>query len=213
MSTSLQQQAPGNPSPRTLHLYYTNGAFTQRHMVMTDSDKATALYDVSYRGAWSSIFSSKPHMTITRSSDSSDNNVEVGTVTFRSFSTPDLTIHDRNISLERTHSISRGRSFLSNATGTTLAWQYDSAVGQSMTCSDESNQWFARYMASHFSLSKGGVLELASPSINGILLDEIVVTVVRRVEGRRRLVPELDWEFCVVHSSFSSVGNARSDWT
>ena len=55
-----------------------------------------------------------------------------------------------------------------------------------MTCSDESNQWFARYMASHFSLSKGGVLELASPAINGILLDDIVVTVLAVLEERRR---------------------------
>lgn len=55
-----------------------------------------------------------------------------------------------------------------------------------MTCSNETNQWLARYTPSHFSISKGGVLELASVAIDGILLDEIVVTVLAVVEERKR---------------------------
>lgn len=183
MSASLQQAPPPgdtNPSPRRLHLYYTS-SFTQRQMVVTDSDKTTALYDVSQRSSWS-MFSSKPHMTITRCSDNS----EIGTVTFHSFSAPELTIHGRSISLDHVSWISRGRTFPSAATGTTLAWQYDSAVGNSMTCTDETDQWFARCTSSHFSLSKGGVLELASPAVDGILLDELVVTVLAVLQERKR---------------------------
>lgn len=183
MSVSLQP-APTlgytNPGPRSLHLYY-DSSFTQRRMIITDSDKATNLYTVSHRSGWS-MFSSKPHMSITHV----NNNSEIGTVTFHSFSPTELTIHGRTVSLEKIDWMSRGRTFQSAATGTTLTWQYSSVLGNSMTCSNEINQWLARYTSSNFSMSKGGVLELASPAVNGILLDEIIVTALAVVQERKR---------------------------
>lgn len=184
MSASLQQAPPSgytNPGPRSLHFYY-DSSFTKRRMIITDSDKATNLYAVSHRSSWSVLFSSKPDMSIVRVSDNS----EIGAVTLHSFSPTELIIHGRIVFLEHVDWLSRGRTFQSAATGTTLTWQYDSALGDSVTCSNETNQWLARFSPSSFSLSKGGVLELASPAVDGILLDEIIVTALAIMQERKR---------------------------
>ena len=155
-------------------------------MIITDSDKATNLYAVSQRSNWSVVFSSKPDMSIVRVSDNS----EIGAVTLHSFSPTELTIHGRTVFLEQVNWLSSGRTFESAATGATLTWQYDSALGDSMTCSNETNEWLARFLPSSFSLSKGGVLELASPAVDGFLLEEIIMTALavmqERKERRRR---------------------------
>lgn len=190
MPAPLQQAAPpgyNNPGPRTLHLY-DDSSFSQRRMNITDSDKATNLYTVSHKSSWS-MFSSKPHMSITRvggNSYQAENNGVIGTVTFHTISPTELIIHGRTVPLQQTSWVSRGRTFQSSATGTILTWKYDSVWGNSMTCSDETNQWLARYRSSKFSLSKGGVLELASPAIDGILLDEVVISALAVVEERKR---------------------------
>ena len=186
MSVFLQQAPPAGyinpPSPRSLHILYVN-SFTHKRMVITDSDKATNLYTVNQRSSWS-MFSSKPQMSITRHNDNS----EVGVI--HSFSPTKLTIHGRTFSLEKVNWMSRGRTFPSAATGTTLIWKYDSVWGNSMTCSKETNQWLARYTPSNFSMSKGGVLELASPAVDGILLDELVVTALAVVQERKLMETE-----------------------
>ena len=37
-----------------------------------------------------------------------------------------------------------------------------------MTCVNATNQWLAHYKPSRFSLTKGGVVELASPAVDDI---------------------------------------------
>lgn len=199
----FQQVAPqggyynNNAGPRKLQLYGDE---------ITDSDNGITLYNVNHRSSWA-IFSSKPHTTITRAGNNNNNhnnyyqqqqppgpNVDIGTIRFHSLSPPELTIYGRPAPLQKTRWGSRGRSFQSAATGNTLIWHFDSAWTNSMTCSIDNgsstnaktDQWLARYKQSTWSMSKVGALELASPAVNGILLDEIVVSAVALVEEQQR---------------------------
>lgn len=158
-------------------------------MIITDSSQTNHLYSVKHRSSWA-MFSSKPHMSITRTSD----NREIGSAIFHSFSTTELIVHGRPIRLEKVNWISRRRAFPSAATGTTLTWRYDSVWKESLTCfstaaaTTTTNQhWLARFKPESLSEKKPGVLELAGPGIGGVLLDELVVTLLAVVqEGKRR---------------------------
>ena len=153
-------------------------------MIITDSSQTTQLYSVHHRSSWD-MFSSKPHMSITRTSD----NREIGSATFHSFSTTELVIHGRPIRLEKVNWMSRRRAFPSAATGTTLTWRYDSVWKEGLTCFSNAttNQWLARFKPESLSAKKPGVLELASAAVGGVLLDELVVTLLAVVqEGKRR---------------------------
>lgn len=183
MSAPFQQAPPlgyANLGPRRLH-FSSASPFRSKGTVITDSDKTTQLYTVTFRSSWA-MLSSKPDMTITRASD----NREIGTATFHSFSATELTIYGHPITLDRVSWISRRRSFFSAATGSTLTWRYDSALGDTLTCSNEAKQWLARFEPAGFSMTKIGVLELAGPAVDGALLDELVITALAVVQEEKR---------------------------
>lgn len=175
-----------NSGPRTLH-FSNDKPSGKKGMIITDSDKITNLYIVSHRSSWS-MFSSKPHMTITRVGGGGGGYInyqlgEIGTVKFHSISSSELTIHGRTVTLQKVNWVSRGRTLQSSAiAGSTLTWKFDSIWKDSMTCSNETGQWLARYS----SKSKGGVLELAGPMVDGMLLDEIVVSALAILQEAKR---------------------------
>ena len=183
---SLSAINPGGP--RTLHFSADeNKSYSSKKkknsMVITDSDKVTVLYIVNHRSSWS-MFSSKPFLHIMRASNNYYNSeIEIGTVTFHNLGRTELTIHGRTVFLDKPAAwISRERTFQSAAIGgTTLTWKYDSIWKETITCYNQTGQWLARYKP-----SKGGLLELASPAVDGALLDELVVTALGIVQEAKR---------------------------
>ncbi|KAI4114536.1 MAG: hypothetical protein LQ338_007993, partial [Usnochroma carphineum] len=85
--------APDYNTPRTLHIY--RDGLTHRHMTITDMDKSHPLYQMDQNSG--SLFSSKPHMTISQPSSKT----VIGTATFHNWSrTIDLEFHGRPVSFE-----------------------------------------------------------------------------------------------------------------
>ncbi|KAL9006048.1 MAG: hypothetical protein Q9180_009771, partial [Flavoplaca navasiana] len=90
--------APDYNTPRILHIYLDG--LTHRHLTITDMDKSRPLYKIDQNSG--TLFSSKPHMTISQASSSSTTPpTTIGTVTFHSWSRSiDLELHGRPIPFE-----------------------------------------------------------------------------------------------------------------
>lgn len=173
-----------NPMPviRTMHIYHEGLIHRKTHVL--DSDKVTTLYSAEQNSGL--LFSSKPHMTIRNANQGA----VVGTVTFPSFSRRiDLTLHDQKVDLESTGIMSLSHRFKSPR-GNVLKWKRDGMFsGGDLVCLDEtadaSAQLVSRFEMSRFSISKMGKFEV-SPAVQGVVLDEVVVSLLAMLEYMRR---------------------------
>lgn len=174
--------ATSNPHPdgrRLLHIYHHG--LTRRHIQILDSDKATPLYNVNSNSG--SVFSSKPHIRI----QNAMTGAEVGSVTFRSFSSSmDLTVHGRDFTFDKPRIFTTTHEFRSLATGQTLKWKRDGMfAGGDLKCVNERGELYALFEISLWAMSKDGKFELG-PAVQGPLMDEIVVSGIAAVEFHRR---------------------------
>ncbi|KAL9003255.1 MAG: hypothetical protein Q9188_003870 [Gyalolechia gomerana] len=180
-----QQHAPSGPpppdynTPRVLHIY--RDGITHRHMTITDEAKHLPLYKIDQNSG--GVFSSKPHMTIVNPSS----NQTIGTATFHSWSrTIDLELHGRPIPFESEGIFTRSYAFSSPAFGERLRWECDGIFGADLVLVNGRKEWIAKFDASLFSMSKTGKLHVVNGSINGVALDEIVVSGTAMVQHERR---------------------------
>ncbi|KAL8898091.1 MAG: hypothetical protein Q9192_002258 [Flavoplaca navasiana] len=116
--------APNYTTPRILHIYLDG--VTHRHLTITDMDKSRPLYTISQNSG--TLFSSKPHMTISQASTSPP--TTTGTVTFHSWSRSiDLEVHGRSIPFEPEGIFTRAYAYNSPAFGQKLRWESDGVWG------------------------------------------------------------------------------------
>ncbi|KAL9025569.1 MAG: hypothetical protein Q9196_005632, partial [Gyalolechia fulgens] len=178
-SAPFQPPAPDYNTPRVLHIY--RDGITHRHMTITDEAKHHPLYKIDQNSG--SIFSSKPHMTIANPSS----NQTIGTVTFHNWSrTIDLEIHGRPIPFESEGIFTRSYAYSSPAFGERLRWECDGIFGTDLVLVNGGKEWIARFDGSLFSMSKTGKMHVVNGSINGVALDEIVVSGAAMVQHERR---------------------------
>ncbi|KAL8952679.1 MAG: hypothetical protein Q9222_001416 [Ikaeria aurantiellina] len=172
--------APDYDTPRILHIY--RDGLTHRHMTITDMDKSYPLYTISQNSG--SIFSSKPHMTITSASSPS---TTIGTATFHNWSrTIDLTFHSHPASFDSEGIFTRAYAFDSPAFGERLRWECDGIWGADLVLVNTKKEWIARFDASLFSITKNGKIHVVNGSIRGEALDEVVVSGCAMVQLERR---------------------------
>ena len=171
--SSNPQYAQPPPSPRFLHIY--EEGLTHRHRLILDSDKSTPLYTITANSG--GALSSKPHVTIT---SASTNNAIIGTITFHTISNHvDLTIHNQSLSF-------KSHEFRSLATGGNFEWKKEGIIsGGDMVCVDERKRKVAWYENSKLALHKDGKIGLEAGG-DGMLVDEIVVTLIAMIELKRR---------------------------
>ncbi|KAL8887398.1 MAG: hypothetical protein Q9205_003609, partial [Flavoplaca limonia] len=116
--------APDYNTPRILHIYLDG--LTHRHQTITDMDKSRPLYTLSQNSG--SLFSSKPHMTISQASSSPP--TTIGTATFHNWSrTIDLEFHGHAIPFESEGIFTRAYAYQSPAFGEKLRWECDGVWG------------------------------------------------------------------------------------
>ncbi|KAL8801961.1 MAG: hypothetical protein Q9200_006759, partial [Gallowayella weberi] len=163
--------APAYDTPRTLHIY--KDGLTSRHMTIADADKTHPLYTVTRNSG--SVFSSKPHMTITQSVQATPTPAVVGTATFHSWSRSiDLEFRGHPVSLNSEGIFTRSYAFESPAFGERLRWECDGIWGADTVLVNGKKEWIARFDASLWSMGKVGKLQIVNGGINGVALDEIV---------------------------------------
>ncbi|KAL8827582.1 MAG: hypothetical protein Q9170_006957 [Blastenia crenularia] len=180
-SGSFGSPAPDYNTPRVLHIY--RDGITHRHMTITDEAKNLPLYKMDQNSG--GIFSSKPHMTITQ--PSSPQNPVIGTATFHNWSrTIDLEVHGRAIPFQSEGIFTRSYAFSSPAFGDKLRWECDGIWGADLVLVNTKKEWLAKFDASLFSMSKTGKLHIVNGGINGVALDEIVVSGCAMVQHERR---------------------------
>ncbi|KAI4138252.1 MAG: hypothetical protein L6R39_006887 [Caloplaca ligustica] len=176
--------APDYNTPRILHIY--RDGLTHRHMTITDMDKSHPLYQMDQNSG--SVFSSKPHMTISQPAPSDPaSKTIIGTATFHSWSrTIDLEFHGRPVSFESEGIFTRSYAYSSPAFGERLRWECDGVWGADLVLVNGRREWIARFDASLFSMSKTGKIHVVNGGINGAALDEIVVSGCAMVQHERR---------------------------
>ena len=164
---------------RILHVYHQG--WTRRHTQVLDSDKVTPIYNIDSNSA--SMFSSKPHMTITNAITG----VVVGTVSFHQISSSiDIEVHGRPISFDKRGTFSSSHSFQSIATGHTYKWKKDGTFsGVDLRCVDETQQIVATFECSNWAMKKDGKFEIA-PLVDGPFFDEVMITGIAAMEFQRR---------------------------
>lgn len=165
--------------PHILHVY--REGMTHRHAHILDTDKQTPLYRIDCNSG--GLFSSKPHMKIY----SAASNALVGTVTFHSVSSDmELTIHNRPVELVSSGMFTSAHQFMSLATHENFKWKSNGMFsGGDMLCLDNREQLVAKFESSNWAMKKEGKLELGA-GVEGILMDELVVSGIAMVEHRRR---------------------------
>lgn len=169
-NTPPQPAAPAYNTPRVLHIYRGHG-FSSRHMTIKDEAKNQPLYQIDQNSG--GMFSSKPHMTVRNPSSGQ----AIGTATYHSWSrTVDLEVHGRPIAFESSGIFTRSYNFSSPAFGERMKWECDGFWGADLVLVNSRNDWIAKFDASLFSMSKAGKLHVVNGSINGVALDEIVVS-------------------------------------
>ncbi|KAL8663188.1 MAG: hypothetical protein Q9168_008138 [Polycauliona sp. 1 TL-2023] len=151
-------------------------------MTITDMDKSHPLYTMDQNSA--SLFSSKPHMTITSSASGS----AIGTATFHNWSRGiDLEIHGHALTFDSEGMFTRAYGYHSPAFGgEKLRWESDGFWGGDLVLVNGRKEWIARFDASMFSMSKTGKIQVVNGGIMGAALDEIIVTGCAMVEMQRR---------------------------
>ena len=171
------------PPKRTLHVYFEG--LLHRKMHILDSDKATELYTSEQNSG--GLFSEKPHIKVFNPNSKS----QIGDVTYHAFSRQiDTTIHSKDIRLESSGFFTVAHSFKTSS-GSTVVWKKDGTFSRGdMLCVDEAIKdpakgTLAKFDWNHLSTSKNGTLELV-PVVQGILLDEVVVTFLAMYEFLRR---------------------------
>ncbi|KAL8992852.1 MAG: hypothetical protein Q9169_006785 [Polycauliona sp. 2 TL-2023] len=170
--------APDYNTPRILHIY--RDGMTHRHMTITDMDKTHPLYTMDQNSA--SMFSSKPHMTITSASGTI-----IGTATFHSLSRDiDLDMQGHTIAFDSEGMFTRAYAYQSPSFGEKLRWECDGFWGGDLVLVNGRKEWIARFDASMFSMSKTGKIHVVNGGITGMALDEIIVTGCAMVEEQRR---------------------------
>ncbi|KAL8716695.1 MAG: hypothetical protein Q9225_005993 [Loekoesia sp. 1 TL-2023] len=182
---STEPPAPDYNTPRVLHIY--RDGLTHRHMTITDEAKSLPLYKIDQNSG--SAFSSKPHMTITQPSSTSSNPTAsvIGTVTFHNWSrTVDLEFHGHPVPFEPEGIFTRSYGYSSPAFGERLRWECDGIFGSDLVLVNQRKEWIARFDASLFSMSKTGKIHVSNGGINGVALDEIVVSGCAMVQHERR---------------------------
>ncbi|KAL9029420.1 MAG: hypothetical protein Q9180_007034 [Flavoplaca navasiana] len=149
-------------------------------------DKSRPLYTISQNSG--SLFSSKPHMTISQASSSSTTPpTTIGTVTFHSWSRSiDLELHGRSIPFEPEGIFTRAYAYQSPAFGEKLRWECDGVWGADLVLVNGRSEWIARFDASLFSMSKTGKIHIVNGGVMGMALDEIVVSGCAMVQHQRR---------------------------
>ncbi|KAL8894575.1 MAG: hypothetical protein Q9207_008473, partial [Kuettlingeria erythrocarpa] len=164
--------APAYDARRILHIY--RDGITSRHMTITDMDKSHPLYQVDQNSG--SLFSSKPHMTISQPSPSPNTPATtIGTATFHNWSrTIDLEFHGVPVSFEPEGDFTTRYTFRSPAFGMLLRWECHGRWGADLVRVNPQKEWIARFDASLFSLSKTGKIHVVNGGITGAALDEIV---------------------------------------
>ncbi|KAI4151034.1 MAG: hypothetical protein LQ341_000983 [Variospora aurantia] len=172
--------APAYNTPRILHIY--RDGLTHRHMTITDMDKSHPLYRMDQRSG--SVFSSKPHMTI---SQASSPRTTIGTATFHSLSrTIDLEFHGSAVPFESEGIFTRAYAYASPAFGERLRWECDGIWGADLVLVNARKEWIARFDASLFSMSKTGKIHVVHGGITGAALDEVVVSGCAMMQHERR---------------------------
>ncbi|KAI4169970.1 MAG: hypothetical protein LQ346_008914, partial [Caloplaca aetnensis] len=137
--------APSYNTPRILHIY--RDGITSRHMTITDMDKSHPLYQMDQNSG--SLFSSKPHMTISQPSRSPNTPATtIGTVTFHNWSrTIDLEFHGLPVSFESEGIFTRAYAFQSPAFGERLRWECDGIWGADLVLVNVRKEWIAKFDA------------------------------------------------------------------
>ena len=176
-----ESPAPDYNTPRILHIYLDG--LTHRHLTITDMDESHPLYTISQNSG--TLFSSKPHMTISQTSSTPP--TTIGTVTFHPWSRSiDLEFHGRAIPFESEGIFTRAYAYQSPAFGEKLRWECDGVWGADLVLVDGKDEWIARFDASLWSMSKTGKIHVANGGIGGMALDEIVVSGCAMVQHQRR---------------------------
>ncbi|CAL8584890.1 hypothetical protein XPA_010473 [Xanthoria parietina] len=170
--------APDYNTPRILHIY--RDGISHRHMTITDMDKSHPLYKMDQNAG--TMFSSKPHMTITSASGST-----MGSATFHNSSrTIDLQLHEQPVAFESEGMFTRAYAYQSPAFGERLRWECEGIWGSDLVLVNGRKEWIARFEASTFSMSKTGTIHVVHGGISGMALDEIMVSGCAMVEQQRR---------------------------
>lgn len=181
LSSSSQQPLQQGPGTHLLHIY-RDSAFG-RDLTILDSDKTTVAYTIAAnRGA---IFSEKPHMRFYRGPAEPQHSSQlVGTATFHSHSRAiDLTLHNRAVSMESTSIFGSTHEFQSGIGP--LLWKTN-GWGSGLTLMTPDKHWLAKFDACSFSFDKRGTLEIVNWDIEGVGLDEIIVSGMAMIEHMRR---------------------------
>jgi len=170
-----QSTVPQSAVPRILHVY--REGFTNRHILILDSDKRTPIYRIDANSG--GLFSSKPHLRVHEAAT----NTEIATITFHSVSSDiDIVIRNRPILLSKPGVFKSAHEFQSPATGGSFEWKSDGIFsGGDMICLDDRKQLVARFEKSAWAMKKKGKFEL-SGGITGELMTEIVISGIARVE-------------------------------
>ena len=112
---------------------------------------------------------------------SAGTNAVIGTITFHTISNHiDLTIHNQTLSFN-------SHEFRSVATGGgSFEWKKDGVFsGGNLVCLDERGRKVAWYEHSKMAVHKDGKIGLEA-GVDGVLVDEIVVTLIAMIELKRR---------------------------
>ena len=172
-------------SSRLLHVYHSG--ITHRNTQILGPDKTTVLYTVKMNKG--SLFnSSKPHVAVYQG----NTGTVVGSATFQSFTREiEIVVHNNPIALSASGLFTKAYDWTSLATttggeGMRFKWKSDRTFnGGDMICLDQQDKVCAKFQNSMWALQKDGKFEVG-PSVDGVLMDEIVVTGLAMLEARRR---------------------------
>lgn len=163
-----------------LHVYHSG--MSHRNTQILGPDKVTVLYTVKINNG--GLFCEKPHVTVYKGTTGT----AVGSATFHSFTREiEMVIHNHPLTLSSAGLFTSTHEWTSLATTTEgtrmrLKWKKD---GRDMICLDQQENVCAKFENSVWALQKDGKFEVG-PCVNGIRMDEIVVTGLAMLEAKRR---------------------------
>ena len=167
-SASEKEAAPvPNQHPQThlLHIYKTGGAFN-RDLIVLDSDKTTALYNIVNRLP-NSFKNQRAGLEIyhAQSSPSTPNPPPIGIVTFYGLNHKDpvVEIHGRPVPFTRPDTIIVRYQYTWQSAIGPLTWRYEGVLGKTQILVTERDEWVAKYERKT-GWTKRGSLEIVNVS-------------------------------------------------